>query len=80
MCLPANKLLPIVVLKAKHLSSEELFQPLWISLSAAVQQAMSLELPPKPLLWENQCFIILRFFIAESEGHLKFPVWRNVNG
>ena len=59
MCPPANQLLSIIVLKAKHLSSEELFEPLWISLSAAVQQAMSLELPSKPLLWENQFFIIL---------------------
>ena len=62
--LPANQLLSIVVLKVEHLSSEELFEPLWISLSAAVQQAMSLELASKPLLWENQCFIILRFFTA----------------
>ena len=40
--------------KVVHLSSEELLQPLWITLSAAVKQAMPLELTPKPLLRVKQ--------------------------
>ena len=46
----------MISVKVIHLGSEEFLEPLWISLSAAVKQAMALELTSKPLLRENQCF------------------------